>query len=126
MAVKSCLVCRKSYCEIHLTTHLKDQVLTKHGLTDPATFIASHLCRNHNELLEKFCKKDQTPVCMKCTQMDHKNHEIVPMEKESIRIKVKKRALFHLTIYFNLLPLRFQNYAFDNLIYLVYCIIQYN
>ncbi|XP_045921383.1 E3 ubiquitin-protein ligase TRIM21-like isoform X2 [Micropterus dolomieu] len=89
MAVKSCLVCRESYCEIHLTPHLKDQVLTKHGLTDPATFIASHLCRNHNELLEKFCKKDQTPVCMKCTQMDHKNHEIVPMEKESIRIKTQ-------------------------------------
>nr|XP_046236849.1 E3 ubiquitin-protein ligase TRIM21-like isoform X2 [Scatophagus argus] len=86
-AVKSCLVCRESYCEIHLTPHLRDQVKTKHLLTDPGTFITSHLCENHNRLLEKFCKMDNTPVCMKCIERDHKHHEIVPLENESRRIR---------------------------------------
>ncbi|XP_044039010.1 nuclear factor 7, ovary-like [Siniperca chuatsi] len=90
-AVKSCLVCRESYCEIHLTPHLRDQMMTRHGLTDPATFTTSHICRNHNEFLEMFCNRDQTPVCMKCKEREHKHHEIVPMEKESIRIRTQMK-----------------------------------
>lgn len=97
-AVKSCLVCRESYCEIHLTPHLKDQVMTKHRLTDPATFVNSHLCRHHNMLLENFCKRERKPVCMKCIERDHRHHEIVPLEKESYRIKVRKRNIFNLRL----------------------------
>ncbi|XP_051257805.1 E3 ubiquitin-protein ligase TRIM39 isoform X1 [Dicentrarchus labrax] len=91
-AVKSCLVCRASYCEIHLTPHIRDQLMTKHMLTDPGTFVTSHLCRNHNKLLDRFCKRDKIPVCVKCIERDHKHHEIVPMENESrrIRTQVKK------------------------------------
>ncbi|KAG8006002.1 E3 ubiquitin-protein ligase TRIM21 [Nibea albiflora] len=93
LAVKSCLVCRQSYCEIHLTPHLRDQLLTRHMLTDPGTFVTSHLCKNHHKLLEKFCKSDNTPVCMKCAEKDHKHHEIVALEKESKRIRSQmKRA----------------------------------
>ncbi|XP_041840969.1 E3 ubiquitin-protein ligase TRIM39-like [Melanotaenia boesemani] len=90
-AVKSCLVCQASYCEMHLTPHLRDPVMTKHRLTDPATFSTSHLCRNHNKPLEMFCKKEQTPVCRKCTERDHKHHEVVPMETESKRIKMQMK-----------------------------------
>lgn len=92
-AVKSCLVCWKSYCDNHLTPHLSDQELTKHTLTDPGTFVTSHFCQNHNNLLEKFCKTDKTPVCSKCIEREHKNHEIVPLEQESRRIKVRKREI---------------------------------
>ncbi|XP_017292984.1 E3 ubiquitin-protein ligase TRIM21-like [Kryptolebias marmoratus] len=92
-AVKSCLVCQVSYCETHLTPHLRDPMMTKHRLTDPATFSTRHLCRNHNKTLEMFCKRDQTPVCMKCTETDHKHHEVVPMEKESRRIKTQIKKI---------------------------------
>ncbi|XP_070785704.1 E3 ubiquitin-protein ligase TRIM21-like [Enoplosus armatus] len=88
-AVKSCLVCRESYCEIHLTPHLNDQVMTKHRLTDPATFTTSHLCRKHSMILERFCNNEKKPVCMKCTERDHKYHDIVPIERESNRIKTQ-------------------------------------
>ncbi|XP_054863709.1 E3 ubiquitin-protein ligase TRIM39-like isoform X2 [Amphiprion ocellaris] len=88
-AVKSCFVCQASYCDVHLTPHQQDPVLMKHRLVDPAVFATSHHCRNHNKLLEMFCKTDQTPVCLKCTERDHKHHEIVPMEKESRRIKTQ-------------------------------------
>ncbi|XP_034713034.1 E3 ubiquitin-protein ligase TRIM39-like isoform X1 [Etheostoma cragini] len=92
MAVKSCFVCQASYCESHLIPHLRDAVLTKHRLTDPATFITSHLCISHNKLLDMFCKREQTPICTKCREKDHKHHEIVSIEKASmgVRTKLKK------------------------------------
>ncbi|XP_051800119.1 E3 ubiquitin-protein ligase TRIM39-like [Acanthochromis polyacanthus] len=90
-SVRSCLVCQASYCEAHLTPHQRDPVLQRHRLTDPATFTTSHLCRNHNRPLSMFCKLDQTPVCAKCAERDHKNHKIVPMEKESRRVRTNLR-----------------------------------
>ncbi|XP_021167337.2 E3 ubiquitin-protein ligase TRIM39 [Fundulus heteroclitus] len=92
-AVKSCLVCQASYCETHLAPHLRDPVMTKHRLTDPATFSTSHLCRKHNKPLQMFCKKEQTPVCTSCVERDHKHHEVVPMEKESRRIKAQVKVV---------------------------------
>ncbi|XP_026208586.1 E3 ubiquitin-protein ligase TRIM39-like [Anabas testudineus] len=90
-AVKSCLTCQASYCDIHLTPHQTDAELQRHRVTDPATFPTSHLCRNHNKPLTMFCKKDRTPVCEKCAARDHKHHKTVPMEKESNRIKTNVR-----------------------------------
>ncbi|KAM9836971.1 E3 ubiquitin-protein ligase TRIM21-like [Aulostomus maculatus] len=86
-AVKSCLVCQASYCESHLVPHLLDPVMTKHRLMDPVTHSTVHLCQNHNKVLEIFCKTDNIPVCLKCKDDDHKNHEMVPLDKESKRIK---------------------------------------
>ncbi|XP_008277910.1 E3 ubiquitin-protein ligase TRIM39-like [Stegastes partitus] len=90
-SVRSCLVCQASYCETHLAPHQRDPALQRHWLTDPATFATSHLCRKHNKPLTMFCKQDQTPVCAKCAERDHKNHKTVPMEKESRRVKVNLR-----------------------------------
>lgn len=92
-SVKSCLVCQASYCEIHLVPHQRDPALQRHRLTDPAIFNTSHLCRKHNKPLTMFCKQDHTPVCSKCTEGDHKHHKIVPMEKESRRVKVREKLL---------------------------------
>ncbi|XP_071385663.1 E3 ubiquitin-protein ligase TRIM39-like [Centroberyx affinis] len=88
-AVKSCLVCQASYCESHLIPHQRETALKGHRVTDPATFTTRNLCRKHNKPLEMFCKKDQTPLCVKCTETDHKDHKTVPMDKESKRIKTQ-------------------------------------
>ncbi|XP_028419624.1 tripartite motif-containing protein 29-like isoform X2 [Perca flavescens] len=93
-SVKSCLVCQASYCELHLTPHLRDPALHRHQLTDPATFATSHLCRKHHKPLTMFCKKDQKPVCGQCTEREHKHHKTVPMEEENKRINVRKHV-FH-------------------------------
>ncbi|XP_041820693.1 zinc finger protein RFP-like [Chelmon rostratus] len=90
-SVKSCLMCQASYCELHLAPHVRDPALQRHRLTDPATFPNSHLCRNHNKPLTMFCKKDQMPVCVRCTERDHKHHETVCTEKESKRVKGRLR-----------------------------------
>ncbi|XP_067470426.1 E3 ubiquitin-protein ligase TRIM21-like [Thunnus thynnus] len=81
-AVKSCLVCLVSYCETHLEPHLTASGLKIHELIDPVENLEGRMCVNHNKLLELFCKDDQTCVCMVCTILDHKAHEVVPLKEE--------------------------------------------
>ncbi|XP_031160118.1 E3 ubiquitin-protein ligase TRIM39-like isoform X2 [Sander lucioperca] len=90
-SVKSCLVCQASYCEPHLTPHLSDPALHRHQLTDPATLATSHLCRKHHEPLTMFCKKDQKPVCVQCTERKHKHHKTVPIEEKNKMVKIRLR-----------------------------------
>uniref|UniRef100_A0A673IGT2 E3 ubiquitin-protein ligase TRIM58-like n=1 Tax=Sinocyclocheilus rhinocerous TaxID=307959 RepID=A0A673IGT2_9TELE len=92
-AVKSCLVCLTSYCEEHLKTHTSR--FTKHKLIEPVQNLEDRMCKKHERLLELFCKKDQTIVCVLCTEMDHRAHYTVPVEREWTEKKVN--ALFRKT-----------------------------
>lgn len=85
-AVKSCLVCLTSYCEEHLKTHTSR--FTKHKLIEPVQNLEDRMCKKHERLLELFCKKDQTIVCVLCTEMDHRAHYTVPVEREWTEKKV--------------------------------------
>ncbi|XP_047192067.1 E3 ubiquitin-protein ligase TRIM7 isoform X2 [Scophthalmus maximus] len=79
-AVKSCLVCLTSYCEEHLKSH--SARFTKHKLMDPVANMEDRMCPKHQRLLELFCKKEQTCVCVLCTETDHRAHYTVPVERE--------------------------------------------
>ncbi|XP_024144280.2 E3 ubiquitin-protein ligase TRIM7 [Oryzias melastigma] len=79
-AVKSCLVCLSSYCEEHLKSHAAR--FTKHKLMEPVANMEDRMCPKHERLLELFCKKDQTCVCVLCTETDHRAHYTVPVERE--------------------------------------------
>ncbi|XP_033982772.1 E3 ubiquitin-protein ligase TRIM39-like [Trematomus bernacchii] len=81
-ALKSCLVCLESYCETHLEPHLKKKGLKRHQLIDPVENLESRMCVKHDKLLELFCKTDQVCVCMLCTVLDHKTHDVVPLKEE--------------------------------------------
>lgn len=85
-AVKSCLVCLTSYCEEHLRSH--SARFTKHKLIEPVANMADRMCPKHERLLELFCKKDQTCVCVLCTETDHRAHYTVPVEREWSEKKV--------------------------------------
>ncbi|CAN9509575.1 unnamed protein product [Ophioblennius macclurei] len=89
-SVKSCSVCLASYCKHHLTPHLTDPALQRHGLTDPTPF-GFGVCRSHNKPLTMYCRKECTPVCAKCIDREHKHHKVVPIEKQSRRMKIKLR-----------------------------------
>lgn len=93
LASRSCLICKISYCEIHLMPHLRDPEMTKHRLLDPATFNATHLCKQHNQFLTKFCENDQKPVCMKCTESGHKYHDTITIDNKSKRVRVRMALL---------------------------------
>ncbi|XP_045897488.1 E3 ubiquitin-protein ligase TRIM21-like [Micropterus dolomieu] len=81
-ALKSCLVCLASYCETHLEPHLTASRLKRHQLIDPVENLEGRMCTKHDKLLELFCKTDQMCVCMLCTVLDHKTHDVVPLKEE--------------------------------------------
>ncbi|KAM6926379.1 E3 ubiquitin-protein ligase TRIM21-like [Lycodopsis pacificus] len=81
-ALKSCLVCLDSYCETHLEPHLTRSGLKRHQLINPVENLEGRMCTEHDKLLELFCKTDQMCVCMLCTVLDHKNHDVVPLKEE--------------------------------------------
>ncbi|XP_031167163.1 zinc finger protein RFP-like [Sander lucioperca] len=81
-ALKSCLVCLVSYCETHLEPHLRTSRLKRHQLIDPVENLEGSMCMKHDKPLELFCKTDQTCVCMLCSVLDHKVHDVVPLKEE--------------------------------------------
>uniref|UniRef100_UPI0037E7F3B5 E3 ubiquitin-protein ligase TRIM21-like isoform X2 n=1 Tax=Semicossyphus pulcher TaxID=241346 RepID=UPI0037E7F3B5 len=81
-ALKSCLVCLASYCETHLEPHLTMSGLKRHQLIDPVENLEGRMCEKHDKQLELFCKTDQMCVCMLCTVLDHKTHDVVPLKDE--------------------------------------------
>ncbi|XP_056253417.1 nuclear factor 7, ovary-like [Seriola aureovittata] len=80
-ALKSCLVCLSSYCETHLEPHRTESGLKRHQLSDPVENLKVRFCTKHKKPLELFCKVDQRCVCMHCMVLDHKEHDIVPLEE---------------------------------------------
>nr|XP_043877813.1 E3 ubiquitin-protein ligase TRIM39-like [Solea senegalensis]XP_043877814.1 E3 ubiquitin-protein ligase TRIM39-like [Solea senegalensis] len=82
-ALKSCLVCLTSYCESHLEPHLRVPTLKIHKLIEPVAMLENRMCERHLRLLELYCRNDQRPVCVLCTETDHRGHDTVPVEQES-------------------------------------------
>uniref|UniRef100_A0A3Q1K2D9 Uncharacterized protein n=1 Tax=Anabas testudineus TaxID=64144 RepID=A0A3Q1K2D9_ANATE len=80
--LKSCLDCLTSYCETHLEPHLTVSGLKRHQLIDPVENLEGKICMKHDKPLELFCKSDQTCVCMFCSVLDHKTHDVVPLKEE--------------------------------------------
>ncbi|KAL1262252.1 hypothetical protein QQF64_007517 [Cirrhinus molitorella] len=76
-AVKSCLVCLNSYCQNHLEQHESFFKGKKHNLTDATGRLQEMICQEHEKILEVFCRTDQKCICVLCTIIEHKNHDIV-------------------------------------------------
>ncbi|XP_016298432.1 E3 ubiquitin/ISG15 ligase TRIM25-like, partial [Sinocyclocheilus anshuiensis] len=76
-AVKSCLVCLNSYCLNHLEQHENWFKGKRHNLTEATGRLQEMICQKHEKLLEVFCRTDQRCICMLCTIIEHKNHDIV-------------------------------------------------
>lgn len=81
-AVKSCLECLESFCEMHLKPHLTSTGLKRHKLVDPVDNLEGRICSEHNKPLELFCGTDQTIICAFCVLLNHKEHNYVPLSEE--------------------------------------------
>ncbi|XP_072312922.1 E3 ubiquitin-protein ligase TRIM39-like [Eucyclogobius newberryi] len=79
-ALKSCLVCRSSFCETHLQPHLTVSGLKRHQLMEPVENLEDQMCPKHQRPLELFCGTDQSCVCSLCV-LEHKNHELLSLEE---------------------------------------------
>uniref|UniRef100_A0A8C8DM57 RING-type domain-containing protein n=1 Tax=Oryzias sinensis TaxID=183150 RepID=A0A8C8DM57_9TELE len=66
-AIKSCLQCLVSYCELHLQPHYESPTFQKH------------------KLVEIFCRSDQELICYHCSVENHQGHNTISavMERTS-------------------------------------------
>ncbi|XP_028297749.1 E3 ubiquitin-protein ligase TRIM21-like [Gouania willdenowi] len=78
-ALKSCLDCGVSYCETHLEPHLTASGLRRHQLVEPVENLETRMCPKHSKPLELFCQSDQTRVCLMCSLLEHRSHQLVPL-----------------------------------------------
>lgn len=99
-AVKSCLVCIRSYCQAHLEPHRKISALKKHTLIAPVENPESRLCKNHDQPLELFCTVCKMFTCKSCKDSDHKSHKTVTLQEEAqmlaARLEKGKKELDHM------------------------------
>ncbi|XP_078081428.1 E3 ubiquitin-protein ligase TRIM16-like [Mustelus asterias] len=86
-AVKSCVVCMASYCEVHLQPHGSNPVFSDHRLIDPVRDIERRKCPIHRKPLEVFCRTDQVCVCCLCAINEHRQHETVSVEEQVNELK---------------------------------------
>ncbi|XP_056222172.1 E3 ubiquitin-protein ligase TRIM39-like [Seriola aureovittata] len=80
-AVKSCVECLTSYCNVHLEPHHRAAGLKRHKLVNPLEDLEDRLCREHNHLHALFCRKDKVLLCDVCASSQHVNHDVVPVPR---------------------------------------------
>ena len=62
-ALQSGLEYLNSYLETHLQPHIVP-ALKRHKLIDPVQNLEDRVCKEHDKLLELFCRTDQTCLCL--------------------------------------------------------------
>ncbi|XP_063780396.1 E3 ubiquitin/ISG15 ligase TRIM25-like [Pseudophryne corroboree] len=90
-AVKTCLQCETSLCEIHLQAHSK---LVEHTLTYPTTSLENRKCSIHKKLLEYYCPEDAACICVSCCAFgEHRGHQVALLYEASKKKKDKLRLV---------------------------------
>ncbi|XP_067220501.1 uncharacterized protein [Chanodichthys erythropterus] len=81
-AVKSCLLCRESYCQTHFDHHEEFHSRKPHKVIDATARLQDMICRKHDKELEMFCVTDQQCICVLCKEYEHKNHNTESTEAQ--------------------------------------------
>ncbi|XP_068102669.1 E3 ubiquitin-protein ligase TRIM58-like [Hyperolius riggenbachi] len=90
-AVKTCLMCEASLCDVHLGVHSKS---VDHVLTEPTSSTESRKCSTHNEILKYFCCKDAACICVSCCVFgEHRGHKVELLKEASDKKKDRMRKV---------------------------------
>ncbi|KAM9296626.1 E3 ubiquitin/ISG15 ligase TRIM25 [Gastrophryne carolinensis] len=90
-AVKSCLMCEASLCDIHLQVHSKSP---EHVLLEPTTALANRKCSTHKKILEYYCTEDGACICVSCLLFGgHQGHKVETFDTVSDKKKERLTLL---------------------------------
>uniref|UniRef100_A0A8C5D486 Uncharacterized protein n=1 Tax=Gouania willdenowi TaxID=441366 RepID=A0A8C5D486_GOUWI len=67
---------------MHLKPHLTASGLRRHQLVEPVENLETMMCPKHSKPLELFCQSDQTRVCLMCSVLEHRSHQLVPLGED--------------------------------------------
>ncbi|XP_042561303.1 tripartite motif-containing protein 29-like [Clupea harengus] len=81
-AIKSCLTCLVSFCEVHIQPHYEVPRLSKHKLVNASSRLQEKICSQHDKIIEVFCRTDEKLICILCSMDDHNGHKTVSAIKE--------------------------------------------
>ncbi|XP_075061648.1 E3 ubiquitin-protein ligase TRIM11-like [Mixophyes fleayi] len=88
-ALKTCLRCEASLCDIHCKTHNKS---AEHVLIDPTTSLQKRKCSIHDEILKYYCSEDAACICVSCSLAgEHRGHLVEMLDEVSEKKKEKLR-----------------------------------
>lgn len=91
-AIKSCLECLASYCQIHV----QSEILKSHNLVNATPNLQQQICSQHHKALEIYCHDDQKCICVECIN-EHRGHNIFSAVKEMAdkkeELKIKKNVV---------------------------------
>ncbi|XP_073492170.1 E3 ubiquitin/ISG15 ligase TRIM25-like [Aquarana catesbeiana] len=91
LAVKTCLQCETSLCDVHLTIH---NSTVDHVLIEPIDSLVSRKCQTHNKLLEYHCCEDASCICVSCFAVgSHSMHKVETLDEAMTRKKGKLREV---------------------------------
>ncbi|XP_068438749.1 E3 ubiquitin-protein ligase TRIM39-like [Clinocottus analis] len=80
-AVRSCLECLTSYCDVHLEPHHRAAGLKRHTLVEPIVSLEDKICKDHTRLLTMLCRNDGALVCDVCVRLSHVSHDVVSVKR---------------------------------------------
>ncbi|KAK7877665.1 hypothetical protein WMY93_031677 [Mugilogobius chulae] len=81
-----------SFTEVQCDPHLTVSGLKKHQLMEPVENLEDRLCPEHQRPLELFCHTDEKIVCLMCSVLEHKSHELLSLEAACER---RRSSLLH-------------------------------
>ncbi|XP_041922877.1 E3 ubiquitin/ISG15 ligase TRIM25-like [Alosa sapidissima] len=99
-AIKSCLTCMVSYCEVHIQPHYEVPGLSRHQLVNATLHLQEKICSRHNRIIEVFCRTDQKLICLLCLMENHNGHETVSAvaeqtHKQNLLLQMKECNQWH-------------------------------
>ncbi|XP_075062179.1 uncharacterized protein LOC142150902 [Mixophyes fleayi] len=88
-ALKTCIKCEASLCDIHCKTHNKS---AEHVLIDPTASLEKRKCSVHKEIFKYYCTEDSACICVSCSLAgEHRGHLVETLDEASEKKKEKLR-----------------------------------